>query len=121
MKREEDSELWDLLGKAAEPAAISPFFARDVLRRVRQEPTWRDRLTGWFRPARLIPAAGVAVAIIAASMALHQPQRNDDGVDDPPDVVANIDPQDYDAVVDLDDLLASEDDSVWTENESLSL
>jgi hypothetical protein len=120
MKREEDSELWDLLGKAAEPP-VSPLFARNVVRRIRQEPTWRDRLSGWLRPGRLIPVAGVAVAVIAASMALHHPAPDQDSGDDPPDVVANIDPQDYDVVVDLDDLLASEDDNVWTESESLSL
>ena len=41
--------------------------------------------------------------------------------DDPPDTVASIDPQDYEVVADLDDLLANDDDSVWSENESLSL
>ena len=120
MKREDDQELWDLLGKAGQPA-ISPFFARNVLRQVRQESSWRDSLWLWLRPRRLIPAAGVALALIVTIMSAHLPKPDSGAADDPPDTVANIDPQDYDVVADLDDLLASEDDSVWSENESLSL
>jgi hypothetical protein len=120
MKREEDPELWDLLGKSSD-SVLSPFFARNVLRKVRQESSWRDRVSSWFRPKRLIPAAGVALALIVASMSIHLPKTNDLSSDDPPDTVASVDPQDYDVVADLDDLLASEDDNVWSENESLSL
>ena len=120
MKREEDPELWDLLGKSSGPI-LSPFFARNVLREVRQESSWRERVSFWFRPKRLVPAAGVALALIVASMSIHLPRTDDVLPDDPPDTVASVDPQDYDVVADLDDLLASEDDSVWSENESLSL
>ena len=51
----------------------------------------------------------------------HLPKPNGGSQDDPPDAVASIDPQDYEVVSDLDDLLASEDDNVWSENESLLL
>ncbi len=54
-------------------------------------------------------------------MSFHLPKDDDGSSDDPPDAVANIDPQDYEVVADLDDLLANEDDNVWSENESLSL
>lgn len=120
MKRDDDQELWDLLGKVGEPV-LSPFFARNVVRQVRQESRWRDSLSLWLRPKRLIPAVGVALALIMTTMSFHLPKSNDNYVDDPPETVANIDPQDYDVVADLDDLLASQDDSVWSENESLSL
>ena len=120
MRREDDPELWDLLGKTAQPV-LSAFFARNVLRQIRQENSWRERLLLWLRPKRLIPAAGFAVALIVATMSLHLPKPNDSSPDDPPDTVASVDPKDYDVVAYLDDLLASEDDSVWSENESLSL
>jgi len=120
MKREDDPELWDLLEKAGEPT-LSPFFSRNVLRQIRAQSSWRDSLLLWLRPKRLIPAAAVALALVAAIMSSHLPKPDGASQDDPPDVVASIDPQDYEVVADLDDLLASEDDSVWSENESLSL
>ncbi len=120
MKREDDPELWDLLEKAGEPT-LSPFFSRNVLRQIRQQSHWRDSLLLWLRPKRLIPAAGVALALFLALMSSHLPKPDGGSQDDPPDAVARIDPQDYEVVADLDDLLASEDDNVWSENESLSL
>lgn len=120
MKREDDQELWDLLGKAGEPV-LSPFFARNVLRQIRQESRWPESLLLWFRPKRLIPAAGLALVLVLTALSLHLPTRAGGSADDPPDTVASIDPQDYEVVADLDDLLASQDDSVWSENESLSL
>ena len=121
MKREDDPELWDLLGNGREPA-LSPFFARNVLRQIRQETNWRERLGSWLQLRRLIPAAGVALALVITTMSFHHVPQGDGAVpDDPPDTVASIDPQDYEVVADLDDLLANEDDSVWSENESLSL
>ena len=63
MNRDDDQKLWDLLGQAAEPK-ISPFFARNVLREIRQ-PDKRTTLRGWLNLRRLIPAAGVAAALIA--------------------------------------------------------
>jgi hypothetical protein len=120
MKREDDQELWDLLGKAGGPA-LSPFFARNVLRQIRQESTWRDHIWLWLRPKRLIPLTGLALALLVSAMTIHLPTHNSDSSDDPPDTVASVDPQDYEVVADLDDLLANEDDSVWSENESLSL
>ena len=44
-----------------------------------------------------------------------------DSSDNPPELVTKIDPQDYDTVIDLDDLLATDDDGIWTEGESVSL
>lgn len=119
MKREDDQALWDLLGKA-DALAPSPFFARNVLRQIRQAPSWRDRVLLWLRPKRLVPIAGVALTLVVASMSIHLAKPGS-SPDDPPDAVVRIDPQDYDVVADLDDLLASEDDSLWNGNASLSL
>ncbi len=118
MKREDDQKLWDLLGNAHQPA-VSPFFARNVVRQIRQEKNWRDYIFGWFHPRRMIPASAVALAIFVAALSVHFPTSNIS--DNPPATVASIDPQDYDAVADLDDLLSSDDDGVWNENDSSPL
>ena len=47
----------------------------------------------------------------------HQvPQKSPENA---PDVVAKIDPQDYDVVADLDDLIAWDENSLWDEKPSL--
>ncbi len=109
MKREDDQELWDLLGKAGEPT-LSPFFARNVVRQIRQEPTWRENMARWLRPRRLIPAAAVALAIIATTLSIRVPNASDESVPEP---VAKLDPQDFEVVADLDDLIAMEEDGLW--------
>ena len=118
MKREDDEQLWDLLGQAKHPGA-SPFFARNVVREIRQEPRWKAAARSWVSLPRLVPVVGVAVAIIAGIILTHQPE-----VQPPPaaaefDPVAKIDPQDYEVVADLDDLLALEDNNLWDDNSSL--
>jgi hypothetical protein len=117
MNREDDQELWDLLGKPSHPA-VSPFFARNVVRQIRQEKNWMDYARGWLRPRRLIPASAVALVMVLSALSLHS-SRNP--ADNPPELVTKIDLQDYDTVADLDDLLATDDDGIWTEGESVSL
>ena len=36
-----------------------------------------------------------------------------------PDIVAQVDPQDYDVVADLDELLASDESNLWDDNTTL--
>jgi hypothetical protein len=105
MKRDDDQELWDLLGHAAEPK-ISPFFARNVLREIRKPSDWTT-LRGWLNLRRLVPAAGVAMALIAvAFLRVHTvaPLAGPSS-----DEFTNLDAQDYEVISDLDDLLASDD------------
>ncbi|HAK07609.1 MAG TPA: hypothetical protein DCO65_10165 [Spartobacteria bacterium] len=118
MKREDDEQLWDLLGRAAEPK-LSPFFARNVLRQVRQEPRAFERVRSWLSWRRLVPASGLALAVIAAIIAFHQPASPQHPSEREPDVVAKVDPQDYEVVADLDELLASDDNNLWEENSTL--
>jgi hypothetical protein len=117
MKREDDQELWDLLGRAAEPA-LSPFFPRNVLRQIRREPSRFDRMQKWLSLRRLIPASALAIAMVTAAIVIHHPvsQRP---LEDEPDVVAKIDPQDYEVVADLDELLAVDENNLWDENPTL--
>jgi hypothetical protein len=112
MKREDDQELWDLLGKAGQPT-LSPFFARNVVRQIRQEPDWRENVRRWLSPRRLIPATAVALAIVATTLSIRVPTASDERL---PDAIAQLDPQDYEVVADLDDLIASEEDGLWDDD-----
>ena len=113
MKREDDQELWDLLGRAGEPE-ISPFFARNVLRETRKSSGWAN-LREWLSIRRLLPTASLAVALIAVLLLRMQtsvvPLAESES-----DIFANVDPQDYEMVADLDDLLASDDNNLLDES-----
>jgi hypothetical protein len=114
MKREDDQQLWDFLGQASEPK-LSPFFARNIVRAVRSQSTSFAWLRNWLNPRKLVPVAGVAVAVIAAILTLHHPtiQRP---AETTPDVIAQIDPQDYDVVADLDELLVTDESNLWDDD-----
>jgi hypothetical protein len=62
-----------------------------------------------------VPAAGLAAAVIAAVLTLHHSaiQKSADAA---PDVVGQIDPQDYDTVADLDELLVTDESSLWDDD-----
>jgi hypothetical protein len=107
MKREDDEKLWDLLGRSAEPQ-VSPFFARNVLRKIRNARG--ESTPSWFDLRWLVPASGVAVAVIAAlSFRMEMPGRNQSNP--PSDKVALIEGQDSELLADLDDLVAADDNS----------
>jgi hypothetical protein len=118
MKRDDDPQLWDLLGRVAEPT-LSPFFARNVLRRIRQEPLWFARARAWLGLRRLVPASTVALAVIAAVIFTHYPSSNQKPASSELDPVAKIDAQDYEVVADLDELLVSEDNNLWDDDSTL--
>lgn len=121
MKRDDDEELWDLLGKAP-AASVSPFFARNVLREIRQERGWGQKAFGWLAPRwATAAAAALAVCITAVFLVSHNggiSSKSPEG-DDVPEVVANIDPSDYEVVADLDDLLAAQEDDSWDDTATL--
>ena len=114
MKREDDQQLWDLLGHAPQ-AELSPFFARNVVRRVRERPGRFERLRSWLTPRKLVPATALVVALISAILATHQSATRSP-VDSAPDVIVKIDPQDYDVVADLDELLVTDESSLWDDD-----
>lgn len=119
MRREDDQELWDLLGETKAPA-VSPFFARNVVRQVRQDTAGRLNFLRWLRPRILAPVGVFALALTFAGVSADRMLRQGTG-DNPPDIVASIDPQDYEVVADLDNLIASEDDNTWDDDDSLPL
>ena len=108
MKREEDEKLWDLLGHSAEPA-VSPFFARNVVRKIREAQGESSPRKGWAL-RWLVPAAGVATVIIAAlTFPTQLVERNQ-----PASTVELIaDGQDNDLLADLDDLVGPEESAAW--------
>jgi hypothetical protein len=108
MRREEDEKLWDLLGHSAEPN-VSPFFARNVLRKIR-EAQGEAPQRPWWNLRWLVPATGVAVAIIAA-VSLRFQMPNGSHSNSRADIVALGDAQDADLISDLDDLVSSDDSS----------
>jgi hypothetical protein len=117
MERQDDNELWDILGHVPGPT-LSPFFARNVLRRIRQEATRFERARNWFSLRRLVAASAVAVLVVGMAIATHHPVSQRGSANDS-DVVAKIDPQDYDVVADLDELIAWDENNVWDEKPTL--
>jgi len=117
MEPEDDKQLWEILGRVPKPT-LSPFFARNVVRNIRQEATrfgwWRN----WFSLRRLVAASAVAIVVVGMAIATHHPTSKTASADDL-DVVAKIDPQDYDAVADLDELIAWDENNVWDEKPTL--
>ncbi len=114
MKREEDEQLWDLLGRATEPADASPFFARNVLRKIREaqgDPAPRRWYTRW-----LVPAAGVAVVIIAGLALPTQFIRQTHSNPSSTAVALTDAAADNDLMADLDDLMGSDDSNALDES-----
>jgi hypothetical protein len=117
MEPQDDKELWDVLGRLPEPT-VSPFFARNVLRKIRQEPSRLERVRNWFSVRRLVGASAVAAVFVAIGVVTHYPgPRTTSSTES--DVVAKIDPQDYDVVADLDALIAWDENSVWEDRPTL--
>lgn len=121
MERDDDKQLWDILGRAKTPPAASPFFARNILREVRQEPHWKSIFRLWTRPQRLFPATTFAAALLAALIVLKRPATTEPEMATEPDPIAQIAPQDYEVVADLDNLLATEDDNLWDDDDTSTL
>jgi hypothetical protein len=67
MHRDEDRQLWDLLGQA-NPPRISPFFARNVARRVRAESESAQPRASSLLWRILVPATAVALLALGATI-----------------------------------------------------
>jgi hypothetical protein len=113
MDRNDDQQLWDLLGSSRAPEP-SPYFSRDVLRRLREESSARPGFAGWLNWRRLLPVSGLVAAtaaiFVAYTITFQHPSAGEN------DVVAKIDAQDYEVVADLDNLLAAEDNNLWDDD-----
>jgi len=117
MEPQDDKELWDVLGRLPE-TTVSPFFARNVLREIRQKPTYFGRVRNWFSVPKIVGTSAVAAVVAALALVTHYPGPSTTSSSDS-DVVAKIDPQDYDVVADLDELIAWDENSVWEDRPTL--
>lgn len=117
MNTEEHDELWDLLGKAREPKA-SPFFSRNVLRAIREEQQETAGVLAWLKRRWQFAAIGAGALAAVTFVALPQLQEE---TPQPADALllaaheVSISP-DYQVISHLDELLDSEQNSVWLEN-----
>jgi hypothetical protein len=104
MKREDDPQLWDLLGhsKAPQPSA---FFARNVLRAVRSQQPESGPVFSWFKLRRLIPALSAAVVLAVGAVTVQSLQRQHSPKDKDPIV------QDSELAADLELLAQGDDDN----------
>jgi hypothetical protein len=123
MKNEEHDELWELLGKARKPK-VSSFFAANVMRKVREEaakPGGFEAFALWLRRKWFIPATAAACALVVFAMLPEQPsvRPSDDSLDEMALAVAET--SDLHLIVDLDTLVAADNNAVWFEADPSSL
>ena len=115
---DENDNLWKLLGKARTPV-VSPFFARNVVRAVRGARQERPGFLAMLRRHwQLTATAAVAGCFLA--MMVTQFIGNDSHNRQIDSLVAITEQvsesPDFYVINDLDDLLASEESSVWLDN-----
>jgi anti-sigma-K factor RskA len=124
MKPDDNDKLWELLGQAR-PPEVSPFFARNVLRAIRQEEGTRPRRSAFARIGRslrqrawrLAFAATCVVAVLAGVspdllVRQHQPPQVE-AASVSAQIVGN---PDYEVINHLDELVADEESSLWLDD-----
>ncbi|MEI9892380.1 MAG: hypothetical protein WDN28_00230 [Chthoniobacter sp.] len=114
MNTDEQDDLWRLLGHAKAPS-VSPFFSRNVLRAIREEKPEKRSLFAWLHWRWLSLAASACVLVVASGVALRHPVPATQA-----DSVMVLAQQvstspDYQVINHLDELLASEETSIWLE------
>ena len=108
MERQDDPQLWDLLGRAKAPEP-SPFFARNVLRAVRNDSVSSGAAQWpWLSWRRLLPTFSAVAALVVAVMTFQTVHRQ------PPaagrDSIASFNVSDSELATDLDVLGGDDDD-----------
>jgi len=123
-----NDQLWELLGKARQPA-VSPFFARNVLRAIRQESQQEDSRGALFFPWRLIKrirslrrwgwqlavagTCAVAALITITPGTFHHHHNAPAQSAHARQIVGN---PDYEVIKHLDELVADEESSLWLDD-----
>ena len=118
MNRDDDQQLWDLLGQGKTPE-VSLFFARNVIREIRETSTPGRSRWGWLLRPRTVAFGAIAALVltVASFTLIPHGSRVHDGN---PDAVATVDPQDNDLLADLDDS-APADDSLFDDDDAVTL
>ena len=121
MRAEDNDKLWEVLGKAKQPA-VSPFFARNVLRTVRQEAQEPGigRMGGIRSVRRWIWQLALGCTCVAAALITIMPgafvrhhHRASQASSSVAPVSAN---SDFEVIKHLDELVADEQSSVWLDD-----
>jgi hypothetical protein len=116
MNTEEHDDLWQLLGKAKQPA-VSPFFSRNVLREIRATEQDAPRgLFSWFR-LHWRPAAVAASILLLFGGNIAKQQHEEHQVLSLAATVSES--PDYQVIAHLDELLDSEQNSLWLDNNNV--
>ena len=115
---DETDNLWELLGRAKKPV-VSPFFAANVARKVR-ETSQRPGVLEWLgRQWRLTAAATTAAAILLAGVMLNQRHaRERQAAAEQAAAVPEAAIPDYDLINHLDELVAYQENSLWLDSSS---
>ena len=111
MEPEEQDEIWKLLGKAR-PVTVSPFFSRNVLRALRQSQTPPRTFLSFLNWKICSSAAVLFLALSLYFGGVFSPE--------PSAQMANVSPQEYETVVNMDELLALEENSLWLDDDTYS-
>ena len=124
MNTEENDPLWRLLGEAKPPPAPSAFFSRNVLRAIRNSKEEQEKagILSWLRGNVRFACVAGAAAIVLAFAGIRIWER-------PAAVVAKSEVKqeilvaqqlaknpDSDVIKNLDELLASDDNSLWLDH-----
>ena len=113
MNTEEHDDLWELLGKARQPAP-SPFFSRNVLREVRglqqERPSWTRFFFRWQPLTATICLAALLTGNWIASNHRRAEEQRQQLLVMAEKVYTS---PDYGVIKDLDELLDSEKNSAW--------
>ena len=112
MNHDEQDDLWRLLGKAKQPR-VSPFFSRDVLRTLRHQRQERSGWFGWLGRHWQVAIAG-ACALMITGLAMHHTASQKEQITLLAQQVSAS--PDYAVIGHLDELLESEENSVWLDN-----
>ncbi|MGA3170277.1 MAG: hypothetical protein ABSE62_04620 [Chthoniobacteraceae bacterium] len=123
MKMDENDRLWELLGKTRQPS-VSPFFARNVLRAVRQEEGQEgrgslfSRLYRWLlRRSWQVAITGTCMAAVLITVSPETVVRQQESAPAPPGVDQRIvSNPDYEVIMHLDELVADEESSLWLDD-----
>jgi len=116
MNSEEHDDLWHLLGKARQPT-VSPFFSRNVMREVRNLRQEQPGFFAWIRRHWQLTAIGTCAALMLAGTFLKSSTSERAVVDEQQQLlvmaVTVSESPDYHVIAHLDELLDSEESSIW--------
>jgi hypothetical protein len=115
MNTDEQDDLWRLLGEAKAPS-VSPFFSRNVLRAIREEKQEKPAVLAWFHWRWLTLGASICVLLVATGVSLRHPAQQPQSDSSVVMLAQQVSTSpDYQVINHLDELLASEETSIWLE------